>query len=62
MRETFRGYYRPTDDEFSQLWEKCVVILDTNVLLNLYRYPSEARDDLLKVFQQISDRLWIPLA
>ena len=62
MRETFRGYYRPTHDEFSELWEKCVVILDTNVLLNLYRYPSEARDDLLKVFQQISDRLWIPLA
>lgn len=60
MKKTFFGYYRPNNDEFSELWENCVFILDTNVLLDLYRYPKEARDDLIKVLKLISNRLWVP--
>jgi hypothetical protein len=60
MKKTFFGYYRPNNDEFSELWKNCVFILDTNVLLDLYRYPKEARDDLIKVLRLISDRLWVP--
>lgn len=60
MRESLFGYYRLTDEEFSQLWEHCLFILDANVLLNLYRYPTEARDDLLRLLELVSDRLWIP--
>ncbi len=60
MRKTFPSYCRPTDRELKNLWRECVFILDANVLLNLYRYPKEARDDLLRVLGQISDRLWIP--
>jgi len=30
------------------------------VILNLYRYPEEARNDLLKILNAISGRLWIP--
>lgn len=60
MKTDFIGYYRPTDEEFSELWEKCVFMLDANMLLNLYRYPTEARDDLLGVLEKVSDRLWIP--
>ncbi len=33
---------------------------DTNVLLGLYRYPKEAHDELIRTFNQIEDRLWIP--
>ena len=60
MKEKMRAYYRPSKDELTELWDKCVFVLDTNVLLGLYRYPKEARDDLMKVIRQVSSRLWIP--
>lgn len=60
MRNLFPGHYRPTDEQFTELWQNAVFVLDANVLLNLYRYPSEARDDLLAVFRRVSDRLWLP--
>src|SRR5215208_3855134 len=60
MKETFRGYYRPSDEEFKSLWENCLFIPDANVLLNLYRYSKETTDDWLRVFRKIADRLWIP--
>jgi len=60
MKKSFLGYYRPTEDELSQLWQNCLFIVDASVLLNLYRYPKEAREDLLKILNEISERLWIP--
>jgi hypothetical protein len=60
MKNMFGGYYLPSDEEFKELWEKCIFVLDANVLLNLYRYPKDARDDLINIFNKISDRLWIP--
>lgn len=44
----------------AEVWRECLFVLDTNVLLGLYRYPKEAHDDLIRTFRQISDRLWIP--
>ena len=60
MRDLFPGYYRPTDEEFTQLWKSCFFVLDTNVLLNLYRYNQKTRDDFFKVLRVVEDRLWIP--
>lgn len=60
MKEKFRGYYRPTKAEFSQLWENCLFVFDTNVVLNIYRYSPNTRDNLIQIFDKISDRLWIP--
>lgn len=60
MRNFFPGYYRPSDEEFKSLWQNCIYIFDTNSLLNLYRYPTEARDDLLNFLERHSERVWIP--
>jgi len=60
MRKSFPGYYRPTKEEFSDLWRTCLFVLDTNVLLNLYRYSLETREALLDILDKIADRLWIP--
>jgi PIN like domain len=35
-------------------------VIDTNVLLNLYRYNESTRDDPLEVLQKVGDRLWVP--
>lgn len=60
MRETFAGYYRPTEEDFALLWRKCDFVLDASVLLNLYRLPRESADTLLDILTAIGDRLWVP--
>lgn len=60
MRKNFPGYYQPTANEFSTLWETCTFVLDANVLLNLYRYSAETRKKLLEILKQVSNRVWVP--
>lgn len=60
MRDTFPCYYPPTPEEYQKLWKNGTIVVDTNVLLNLYRLPATARDDLFKVLESLTDRLWIP--
>lgn len=59
MKEKFRFYYEEPD--FKELWANCIFIFDTNILLNLYRYPKETSEDLIrKLENDISNRLWMP--
>ncbi|MBP2046014.1 hypothetical protein J2756_001252 [Methanobacterium aggregans] len=60
MRETFRYCYTPTEEEFDCLWEKCIFVLDANILLNIYRYSPDTRDKLIQILNKVSSRLWIP--
>ena len=60
IKDLFPGFYRPSDDEFITLWEKGIFVLDSNVLLNLYRYPEKARKDFLNVLNKIKERIWVP--
>lgn len=60
MRDRMIGFYRPSDDEFRAIWTKATFVLDANVLLNLYRYPAKARQDLLGALSKLSGRLWLP--
>lgn len=60
MRKAFPGYYRPTEAEFRRLWDKCIFVLDANVLLNLYRYSEETRKKLIDILEQVQSRIWVP--
>ncbi len=60
MRDKFRGYYRPADEEFEEMWRNGIFVLDTNVLLNLYRYSDSTRDQLLQILRAIKERIWLP--
>ena len=60
MKNLFCGYYRPNDDKFREIWRSATFVLDANILLNMYRYPEEAREQLLNVLKSIEKRLWIP--
>src|ERR1039458_8581926 len=60
MKDHMIGFYRPSDDEFKAIWSKATFVLDANVLLNLYRYPTNASHDLLKALAKLSGRLWLP--
>lgn len=60
MRSVFVGYFRPTQNEFSELWSNCVFVVDANVLLNLYRYSNATRQELEKALIAIKERAFIP--
>lgn len=63
VRGLFDGYeaYRtPTDDDYQRVLSDGLVVVDTNVFLNLYRYTAQARQDYLDVLNALRNNLWIP--
>jgi len=60
MHPELRSYRQLSEDDFRRLWAKATFAIDTSVLLNLYRYPASARDDLLRALEQIRERIFVP--
>ncbi len=60
MKSDFPGYYRPSLEEFAELWAAARFIVDANVLLDIYGYSEPTRNDLLGLLESIKERLWIP--
>lgn len=60
MKTFFSEYYRATDEETSALWSSCTFIIDTNALLDVYRYSEPTANAFMSTLQTIKDRLWIP--
>jgi len=60
MKSKFPGYFKLTDEEINELWGNSLFVFDANILLNLYRYSDETRDDFFKILEKVRDRIWIP--
>lgn len=60
MRSVFPGQFRPTEDAFASLWSNCIFAVDANVLLNLYRYSADTRQELERALTSIKDRSFLP--
>lgn len=60
MRNTFRGYFRPSEAQMSELWAEAIIVLDANVLLSLYEYSERTRTELLKLLATLRDRVFLP--
>lgn len=60
MKEQFKGFYSLSDDDYGELWRNATFILDTNVLLNLYRYREDTTKQLIDVIEKLKGRVWIP--
>jgi len=62
MKNTFIGYYRPSENEFAELWAKANVVVDANVLLAVYGVSPLTAEALLRLLEleTIKTRLWIP--
>jgi predicted nucleic acid-binding protein len=58
--DDFPGYRMPSDEELAHALRSALIVVDANVLLNLYRYNESTRDDLLGILRRIGDRLWVP--
>ena len=60
MREYFYGYYRPSEDDFKNLWSNSIFIFDTNILLNIYRYSEKSRSRFLEILTSLKEKIIIP--
>ncbi|WP_392872744.1 PIN-like domain-containing protein [Streptomyces sp. LN499] len=56
----FEGYRTPTMEDYRRVMTQGMVVLDTSILLNLYRYDRQTRRDLLSVLNRIQSQLWVP--
>lgn len=60
MKNKLPEYYQPSEDDIKRLWNEGTIVLDANVLLNLFRYSTNSREELYKILEHYQDRLWIP--
>jgi len=63
MLEQFKGFIGYTDEEFKELWEDALFVVDTNILINFYKYTSkDSTRSLLQILKKLKEtnRLWIP--
>lgn len=60
MKDTFRGYYPPSENELEKVWSEGLIVLDANALLNVLRYSASTRDQLMELLEKEKSRVWIP--
>ncbi|UYO39172.1 DUF4935 domain-containing protein [Rhodopseudomonas palustris] len=60
MRTRFPGHYAPTREELSKIWNDCLFVPDTNILLHLFRYGTKTRSQVIKTLEGLKPRVWIP--
>ncbi len=60
LYDGFETYRTPSDADYSSLLTSGMVVVDTNVLLDLYRHNMQTRDVLLSVLGRLRGQLWVP--
>jgi PIN like domain len=59
LADLFPGYYPPTKAERQDAYRLGLVSLDTNALLDLYRFTERARNEFFEVLEKLHPRLFI---
>jgi hypothetical protein len=64
LKDKFLNYYHNpySDTDFDTLWENCIFIFDSSVLLALYEVPKKSATSFIKILKspKFNSRLWIP--
>lgn len=60
MKSTFAGWYSKSPEQLKTLWDKALIVPDTNILLHLLRHSPDVRGQLMDVFERKKASLWIP--
>ncbi|WP_159056351.1 PIN-like domain-containing protein [Streptomyces sp. DSM 15324] len=58
--ESFSSHWRMKKDELSRALKECLVVIDSSVLLDLYRVTPTARDEMIKSLLTVEENLWVP--
>lgn len=60
MRAVFRQYFKPTSSELRELWDRGLFSFDASVLLSIYGYSSETRQELVHFLENNATRVRLP--
>ena len=62
MKSIFAHFIKPSKEDVEGVWKasSSIFVLDTNVLLNLYRYSKSTSDEFIEALESIKDKIWIP--
>lgn len=60
MEGYLKIYLPKTDEQINEIWNESIVVLDANILLNLYRYTKSTREEFLEILNGIRNKTWIP--
>lgn len=60
MKELFSEYHKLSAADTKSVWNDSLIVFDTNVLLNLYRYTDSTRNEYIEAIKRYKDRLWMP--
>lgn len=59
MKNKFDWYLNPSKDELDKAWKDGILTVDTNVLLDLYRYHEDTRNSLIQSLQKFEGKKWL---
>ena len=60
INDLFVGWFNYTDEEYQKILKDSRISLDTNVLLNLFRYSKKNSQETLNLLMSIKERLIFP--
>ena len=59
MQKYFPGFY-PLEDITKEMMDKATIVLDTDVLLDLFRLHPEDAECFVRLLNSVKDKLWMP--
>lgn len=59
MKKLFKWYFPNSQAQLKEIWDNSILTVDTNVLLDLYRYHQNTREALLESLNLFSGRAWV---
>lgn len=60
MRSRFIGFYKEFFIDKALLLKTATIVVDTNVLLDVYRYSKETANQILQMLESLKEQLWMP--
>ncbi|EKN4739437.1 PIN-like domain-containing protein [Yersinia proxima] len=59
MKQKFSYCFEPKGDDLESIWKDGILTVDTNVLLDLYRYHENTRDSIVSNLEKFEGELWL---
>lgn len=60
MKELFPWYFSSSKEEVDDAWNNGVLVVDTNVLLDIYRSPAESAEEIIAALERWTAKKWLP--
>ncbi|MDQ8020728.1 MAG: PIN-like domain-containing protein [Moraxellaceae bacterium] len=59
MKKKFDWCLNPSKEELDSVWKNGILTVDTNVLLDLYRYHEDTRNSLIQSLEKFEGKKWL---